>query len=771
MNKDFYGFNETCNVDNILKDEKLEIKDTFDEQDSKKIRANIRDDLNIDYIDFSFEKDILTNIFVKYKKNEENSNKELFVLIKNILSQDFNKPSLNIPEIEKINKEEFNQQINNSALIATWNNECVSEFPENIEYIRLIFEKEEGEYILKANCAFCTKKAIFADEDDLSISDVVEQESIGYNDEEVADEVKDDKREEVIEKEKNEKKDIDFESINLFIKRNVKEKKYKYIIFGVVFIWLWLLALSNQFIKSFNNLEWINIIYFLIYFAFTVFSCIIPCRITGILDVFRSTESNDRKYLTDSSVKVNPKTCSIWEAYKSTFFDENLGIKNRTRASSDLYFNYESVINEMDKSKIPLLATFKNFASSFMGLGILGTFIGFAVGLSQITFSAVDTSLMLNSIEILVKNGLSTAFNTSIIGVLFSLVYTYFIYNPLVKKYTMYFENLSDQLDMDFYISETEALMQYTMVTGENSENITFSQSLRFIVENMNKQTDALNNFNDNLADKIANMQQSVNGAMEKLGSEVGGQLGEYVTDKVQDELGNLKLSLSETAKQIIEASEKMSETPELIEKANSSFADYTTSFEHSLSSAKEAAELLYETPDKIKNIESILLEKQETVAKKFEDSSNILRSIIEDINITDEKLDELVTAAKINEDNSGKNLKSIMEETNIMLEGFKRVDSSLKGIFDSISKEIVKYNTTVGNTLDKYLSSFEKGSKTFATSISGTMSDFESTIDAFGENIRGVQEVSSKFEQSVTRLSKELNPTTEKSVAKRTKK
>ena len=556
-----------------------------------------------------------------------------------------------------------------------------------------------------------------------------------------------------------------------------------------------------------------NFIYYIGYFAYTVFACYLPFHIKKALNKFAATEESERKALT-SGEQINTESHGIWKAYKSTFFKNDFGIQNKTRASADLYFNYDSVANIM-APKLSVVGTFKMIAPSFMGLGILGTFIGFSIGLRNITHLGADeSSALMGDVKNLIENGLSTAFNTSIVGVFCSLIYSFLIYNPLILKFNKYFEDLCDSLDQEFYVSETEALMQYTMLTDENANNIPFSQSLRFIVENMNKQTDALNNFNDNLADKISNMNESVNTALNHIATGVGTEVKEAVIANVHLELDGLKLSLTDAAKQLAMVAEKILETPELLEKANSelkqyledtrtsftemlnenldanrtalnevvetiqneltkNFADFSKSLTKALSSSQKAAELLDNIPGKIEQIETSFSEQEADVASRFETAAGKLTEvsnsvneylesvekgitgILNDLTSAEENVKELLAAAKINEDNSGKNLTAVIEQTNTMLEGFRKVDVSLKNIFEDIGNEIVKYNTTVDSTLRQYLSSFEDGSTSFANSIHGSVQEFEDTLNDLSTNLNAVQQTSKSFDDSITKLGK----------------
>ena len=65
-------------------------------------------------------------------------------------------------------------------------------------------------------------------------------------------------------------------------------------------------------------------------------------------------------------------------------------------------------------------------------LGILGTFLGLVTGLSGLTLTAADTSVLLSAMDKLI-GGMSTAFLTSIVGVIGSLTFN-MIYNSSLSK-------------------------------------------------------------------------------------------------------------------------------------------------------------------------------------------------------------------------------------------------------------------------------------------------------------------------------------------------
>ena len=89
---------------------------------------------------------------------------------------------------------------------------------------------------------------------------------------------------------------------------------------------IWLYFLVTPFINVCTEDQkgkFFNIIYYLGYFAYTVFACYLPFHIKKGLNKFAATEEDERKALI-SGAQNNTEAHEIWKAYKSTFFIPSL---------------------------------------------------------------------------------------------------------------------------------------------------------------------------------------------------------------------------------------------------------------------------------------------------------------------------------------------------------------------------------------------------------------------------------------------------------------
>lgn len=141
---------------------------------------------------------------------------------------------------------------------------------------------------------------------------------------------------------------------------------------------------------------------------------------------------------------------SIWQSYAQTFSKmKNSAGTRETRSDADLYFNAEDIANKSFFG-LPALELLKGIPGAFIGLGILGTFIGFTNAIPESShFSSIDELKPLLS-------GLKVAFNTSIFGILSSVIYTFFIAQPITHSLENNTRELSDLIDSDHYISDVE---------------------------------------------------------------------------------------------------------------------------------------------------------------------------------------------------------------------------------------------------------------------------------------------------------------------------
>lgn len=274
--------------------------------------------------------------------------------------------------------------------------------------------------------------------------------------------------------------------------------------------------------------------------------------------VFKTNRAkNEIKAISDSDnipeAFKNSKLKDLWEMfYKSVSFNTLNGLKSNTPSS--FYFNVNSV------SKIfRVNFRFLDSASGVLvGLGLFGTFLGLTMGIRG--FDSSNSDNIQQSIQNLL-NGMSTAFFTSLVGMICSLIFTFF--DKIVRnKLHRNIHALTGKLDDTYYIDDTNLQEQYQaalvdkligivrseldsklMYTNEAGDNVTAGNAIREILTENMEQSKALKSFSTDLAIELNN------------------GFDEVLSRQMQQKILPLMESVDNTTKSVIEHIDKMADT------------------------------------------------------------------------------------------------------------------------------------------------------------------------------------------------------------------
>ena len=174
-----------------------------------------------------------------------------------------------------------------------------------------------------------------------------------------------------------------------------------------------------------------TLIYLAIFVVFVMafLRCIVPLMLVGAklrrgarIIILENRQNKDKKSWNDLHF-LGDRLQGVW-----TDFLQNAEMRDAHGGSCDVtqYINEETIIYA-GATRLAELAP-----GIFTSLGILGTFMGLVMGLSGLKLNAADTSTLLSGMERLIA-GMSTAFLTSIVGVVASITFN-LLYNRQVEK-------------------------------------------------------------------------------------------------------------------------------------------------------------------------------------------------------------------------------------------------------------------------------------------------------------------------------------------------
>ena len=308
----------------------------------------------------------------------------------------------------------------------------------------------------------------------------------------------------------------------------------------------------------------------------------------------------------------NRKVNDVCNAYKKSFLVSDDEDYHKTRANSDLYFGPETWLQ--DTNPLPIQAFLKIIPGTFIGFGILGTFIGFAGGLGSIDLS--NSERLLDSVEQLV-GGLRNAFNTSIVGMLASMFCNFVLIHPLFNKLDAESKEFCDYLDNQFFVTEVDAMA----IIDENNNKIPFPVVLTQILTRLEGVSSNINSMGLTIGDQVTkSVKETLDKTIEKI---------------IKEEIQKLKTDLNSSIKLLEECQTSLQNAPQqlkeaaiVIENSAKNSSEIFENFSDSLIDIKNAVALL---PEDFKNVnESFsstvnkLSDNQSTLATAISDNSSI---------------------------------------------------------------------------------------------------------------------------------------------------
>ena len=279
----------------------------------------------------------------------------------------------------------------------------------------------------------------------------------------------------------------------------------------------------------------------------------------------------------------------IWEKYLGTFVsvdknNDNVDsvLKAMTRADADLYFNSDEIIDNAGLG-IPFSVFIKLIPGSFIGLGILGTFIGFSQSVC-FDMSAVDVGQLKTLFA-----GLSVAFGTSIVGVLTSIIFNFLISKPLILKMNQNCRMLSDLLDAYFFATDADlasaALSRMDAIIKQGRDE--FAEKIKVTTDTLSKVTDVLKKTPNLIANSNKELQNTI-----ALISDTTEEQFNFIVNEIKTSLGaelsKVTESFDNSVSAIHDAAADISKIPNEISKLKDKFENVIKGTQKSYDSLNE---------------------------------------------------------------------------------------------------------------------------------------------------------------------------------------
>jgi BMFP domain-containing protein YqiC len=438
------------------------------------------------------------------------------------------------------------------------------------------------------------------------------------------------------------------------------------------------------------------------------------------------------------------------QKYKESIDSKN----NRTFEDANDYFNYDIVINALG---IPV-KFYSSLPGIFIAIGVLGTFTGLALGLSGINLVS-ESKVAINQLEILL-DGVRSAFLTSIVGMLCSIIFT-IIYKYKDGNLSSKLEVIISKLNTKYLYTESELRSKdkeddfarfnqlLTALTPDGQE-LTIAQTLMNVQIESNKQSTSLASFSDDLADKIditfqtvmqthnenfqtlvttlvkkfetlseslsapaAEMANSVGANMQGAIREMMEELRTTLAEGTKEEIRVLKDSLEATSKSLIKLPDTLSQLMTTVSSnvennqniLLNAFNESGSQMQESIGLLqKNQSELIVKQNDNLQQNAALI---EDLLSKSQEELTNSLELQKNGINASSDSLQEIVKSVSSNfKGNMEENFRVMSEHSNQQIDSIREEFSQISEVVKGLSEQSNALNVS---TIERQAEIFEK--------------------------------------------------------------
>lgn len=469
----------------------------------------------------------------------------------------------------------------------------------------------------------------------------------------------------------------------------------------------------------------------------------------------------------DEKMKENHFIFPLWEKYRRNFIiipdDEEINHVYST-TDADEYFNFSNLSAGIS------IEFWQNLAGVFTGLGILGTFLGLTIGL--LGFDMSSSATIQKGISNLL-NGTSTAFLTSIVGILCALIFNYYYNNSLIRNFDASIDDFANKLDELIPRKQAEELLYINSeaVKEQTTELQDFNTTLALTIG------DALRNAMTTdvkpvLEELLTAIRELSTGGMETIKNSINDNTG----SELRDFAGTLQ-ELQQGMRDILMQSQQMNEennqklrvaVDEMVKSLQNATSDSVTAQQKNMNEMNEQIKGLFtemndnlrqtvqglleagsntgiqldhsikgaaETSDAIvKTWESVSKQQQEQLSHNIEQIRNILEETLR--GIRDDRENYIQTLKNITQE-----LQNTMASSDVLIKQAGVTANQFASAAGPMNDVAHTMNTSVNNVID--------ATKSFNNQVGMTVLELKDTSSSNIKSVNTIREALERTEES----------------------
>lgn len=439
------------------------------------------------------------------------------------------------------------------------------------------------------------------------------------------------------------------------------------------------------------------------------------------------------------------KIASIAESYAQTICIDITEKKQTNTPALELFSEFSTC--SAHKINLRLLDT---AAGTLVGLGLLGTFLGLTLGIKD--FDSSSTQNIQKSIQLLLS-GMGTAFITSLVGMLLSMIYS-FVDKYWRNRLSKHLHVVTKKLDSLYYIDDrtlddlneqalaksiastmkevvehemrsvVNALNEKLTYNSESGEVTTVANAIREILKENQEQSKALKSFSTDLAMELNN------------------GFDEVLSRQMQQKILPLMESVDATTKSVVEHIDQMAETvsspatdmmQSVVDDLKNSMQSVISEFSNGLSGSATA---------ELENLASQLGTATQAMAdfpKNMENISATLQVTIEEVKTAISEISK--TSATANSTAMQQMQEQIAFATGSISNAIEQVKDVMSGISQSSQEQSNQMVSKLADAAEK-MGTFLTGTiSTLSSSVQQSVKDITDDVNSKQADLIALQE------------------------------
>jgi hypothetical protein len=472
-----------------------------------------------------------------------------------------------------------------------------------------------------------------------------------------------------------------------------------------------------------------------------------------------------REKLTSLVESFSIKSCrqSKWmrklcEEYFKTFISLD-GNGKKTFEKSSKYFNDQNILNQYLNLRFWYMVP-----GTFVGFGILGTFVGLTIGISEFNINTVDN--IKKSIQTLLS-GMGTAFVSSVWGMLLSIVFSV-SEKYLFKDISKITKALSETLDNSYHLNKTdelriikdnqrEVIKKLLVFKDDNNQEVLPAYVFRDLQKESRDQTKILKSFSTDLADGIKISAETINA--------LGSHLGRAISRPLREDFAPLLKRIDEAVQELRSIKEESSS--EVIERVMSELRESLVGIGGNLQEAltNSVSEQLNQLASIISNAgaslsnfpsqqKSMLGMIDGQVLKIGDGLAKLMVHLDDGISKQRDMINDTCTKA---DEASEKAIKRMSDETNNATELMRKTITSMQNNTLEILNKQEEISKFIKNTLFNYADILKQGS-VLNTELNKTIYKLSLSNSTLSKIFTNLTESTHKISDGINILHKSLN-------------